>query len=219
MQAARAQGRLRDLQELLRSPISRIESYRVLISLLVENAPPGGADAALLQQASAAMADALALMNEARAAKESAVALSKTLSSVRDLPALRTNRDFVELRLLREEECARLVRGRGSKPVRLILLNTCLIMAVHAARTDLRSWRCDQVFDLAQVVRAEKTAATAFAFASPDKTYTFQCVSEASAEAWVRILRSVDLSGGPLGKPKKAASRFATLTKTLRTTK
>jgi hypothetical protein len=216
----RAQRRLRDLSTLLRSPLDRIESYRVLVSLLQEGAKPPHADAAILQQAATALADAVALMNEARVAKESAVALSKTLSSVRDLPALRTNRDFVELRLLREEECVRVLRGRAGKAVRLILLNTCLVMAVHASRTDLKSWRCDQVFDLPQVVKAEKSAPNVFAFASPDKTFSFQCATEASADSWVRVLRNVDISGGALDKPpKKSISRFATLTKTLRSTK
>ncbi len=136
------------------------------------------------------------------------------------MTALRTNRDFVELRLLREEECVRVLRGRGNKTVRLVLLNTCLVVAVHASRTDLKSWRCDQVFDLAHVARAEKTAPAVFAFVAPDKTFTFQCASEAAADGWVRALRTVDTSAGALDKPrKKSVSRFATLTKTLRSTK
>ncbi len=219
VQTTRTQKKLSDLAGLLRSPLDRIDSYRVLISLLMEATPAGHADEPILAQVSAAMADALSLMNETRVAKEASVALSKTLGSVRDLPALRTNRDFVELRLLKDEECVRMARGRAHKPVRLILLNTCLVMATLVSRGDGKTWKCDQVFELSQVVKAEKSSAAVFGFATPDKSYAFQCPTEAGADGWVRALRHVDASAAAVAAKKKPASRFATLTKTLRSTK
>lgn len=44
------------------------------------------------------------LMREARHAKEQELAVSKALASVRDVPNVRSNLAFVELRLLVDEE-------------------------------------------------------------------------------------------------------------------
>lgn len=200
----------KDLVTLLKTPVERIESYRVMLSLLLDSST-AKEDLGTLQNASTAMDTAIRLMNETCASKEAAVALSDSLSKIKDLPALRTNLNVVELRLVMDGELVKV--ARRNKNVRLVLLNTCLIIAIPSKTSE---WKCDGVIDCSQIDGVQKLSPTTFSFTTPDKSWSFQASSETYCSEWVAAFSQTKKGGGGGGASVVSTSpRKKTLFNTL----